>query len=589
MSSREPTTEGSDRLPRSADRRDAGGWADLAGDAAQRLRLLGATDASGRIEYLNPAFETLTGYTASEALGENPRILSSGRQSREFYRKLWRTITSGRPWNGRVVNRRKDGEIYTVLQTITPIVDERGEVTHFVAIHEDVTAQVKAEQQIRHMAEYDYLTDLPNRYTLSSRLEQETLRIARHGGQAALLMLDLDHFKSINDNFGHATGDDLLVEVAVRLAANVRGTDTLARLGGDEFAVLMVNLESLESAGELAARLVRELAAPFELEAQKVYTSVSIGIAVSPPEKADPEELLRHADLALYRVKQEGRNGYRFFVEEMHEEIQLRMALGHDLHAALEHDELFLEYQPQVDLRSRRIVGLEALLRWRHPDRGVVRPADFVPIAESNGLVIPIGDWVLRHACGQVRKWQRSGLPVVPVAVNLSAVQFTNRDFVGTVFAILEETGLDADYLELELTETTLMQSTPGLEESVRALADGGVRIALDDFGKGYSSLDYLRRFPLKKLKIDRSFVRDVQESQRDATILSAVISLATELKLHVIAEGIEPSSRPLEYLLAEGCDEAQGFYFGEPLPAESIARLLAEGSDRVQPPLARP
>ena len=399
-------------------------------------------------------------------------------------------------------------------------------------------------------------------------------------------MLDLDHFKGVNDSFGHTTGDALLVAVARRLSAAVRDVDLLARLGGDEFAVVQSELTSADSAAELAARLINKLAPPFELKEQKVYTGVSIGIAVSPPAERDPEELLKQADLALYRAKEDGRNGYRFFVEEMNTEIQRRMALGQELHGALENDELFLEYQPQVDLRNRRLVGVEALLRWRHPQRGVVAPLEFVPIAESNGLIVPIGEWVLRAACRQAQSWQRSGLAAIPVAVNLSAAQLRGRGFVETVAEILRDSELEPRFLELELTETALLEATPRIEQTIAALSELGVRISLDDFGKGYSSLEYLRRFPLNKLKIDRNFVRDIQTSQRDATILKSVVSLATQLGLDVIAEGVGPANH-LDLLLEQGCAEAQGFYFGQPMSPEDLALLLAQGSQRIGRPVA--
>ena len=577
--------------------RDRGGGGSRAdgGDGRRDLRLLSAametaanaifvTDVEGTIQFVNPAFEKLSGYTREEAVGRTPRILKSGRQEDEFYGELWRTILAGESWRGRVVNRRKDGGLFTVTQTLTPISGDDGEVTHFVAIHEDITATVEAEERIYHLARHDFLTDLPNRYSLMERLEHEIRLSARHSRPLAVLMLDLDHFKGVNDSFGHTTGDELLVEAAGRLAARVREVDMLARLGGDEFAVVQTELSGPDSAAELAARLIDCLTPPFELREQKVYTGVSIGIAVSPPAEPDPEELLKQADLALYRAKEEGRNGYRFFVEEMNSEIQRRMALGQELHRALEQRELFLEYQPQVDLRSRRLVGVEALLRWRNPERGIVPPLEFVPIAESNGLILPIGRWVLHKACRQAKRWQEEGLAPIPVAVNVSAAQLRSRTFVDSVVEALRETGLEPRYLELELTETALLEATPRIEERIAALSELGVRISLDDFGKGYSSLEYLRRFPLDKLKIDRNFIRDIQTSRRDATILRSVVSLASQLGLDVIAEGVGRANH-LDVLLDEGCGEAQGFYFGQPLSPTDVGRLLAQGDERIEPP----
>ncbi len=542
------------------------------------------TDRRGLIEFVNPAFEKLTGYSARDVLGKSPSLLKSGRQDADYYRTLWETILAGKPWQGRVVNRNRSGELFTVAQTVTPITDAGGRVTHFVAIHEDVTARVEAEQRLDHMARHDFLTDLPNRFMLNDRLEQEAQRVGRHGGQVALLLLDLDHFKSVNDNYGHDSGDQLLIQVATRLRETARSTDMLARLGGDEFAVLQAGVRTPKAPADLAVRIIRGLAPPFDLPAQRIYTGASIGIAISGEGKADPAELMRQADLALYRTKEEGRNGFRFFEDSMNDEIQGRMALGQDLHQALERDELFLEYQPQVDLRSRRLVGVEALVRWRHPRRGLVGPSEFIPIAESNGLIIPIGEWVLRTACAEARGWQDRGLVPIPVAVNLSGVQLKSRDFVDRVLAILGETGLAPRFLELELTETILMHATEALDRHLEALSRHGVRISLDDFGRAYSSLEYLRRFPLNKLKIDQSFVRDIGSNLRDATILSAVIALAGKLQLEVIAEGVGPENQ-VQFLLAEGCREGQGFFFARPLGADQMAVLLAEGNERIQRP----
>jgi diguanylate cyclase (GGDEF)-like protein/PAS domain S-box-containing protein len=542
------------------------------------------TDRAGRIEYVNPAFERLTGYSAGQALGKTPRLLKSGRQDAELYRVLWETILAGKAWQGRVVNRRRDGELFTVNQTVTPIRDGSGRISHFVAIHEDVTAMVEAEQRLQHMARYDFLTDLPNRYTLNERLAHEVQRSSRSGGRLAVLLLDLDHFKSVNDNYGHEAGDRLLIQVGRRLREAARASDTLARLGGDEFALLQADVHEPEGTADLALRLIRCVTPAFELGALRIFSSVSIGIAVSRGSGADPAELVRQADLALYRAKEEGRNCFRFFEASMNDEIQGRMALGQDLHHALARSELYLEYQPQVDLRSRRLVGVEALLRWRHPQRGNVGPAEFIPIAESNGLIVPIGEWVLRTACAQARAWQRQGLTPIPVAVNLSGVQLKARDFVERVLAVLDETALPARFLELELTETILMNASESLDRHLETLSRRGVRISLDDFGRAYSSLEYLRRFPLNKLKIDQAFVREVGTNHRDATILSAVIALAGKLQLDVIAEGVEPGNQ-VDFLLSEGCREAQGFYFARPLPPEAIARLLAGGSDLIQPP----
>jgi diguanylate cyclase (GGDEF)-like protein/PAS domain S-box-containing protein len=541
------------------------------------------TDRAGIIEWANPAFERLTGFSPEEIIGKTPRLLKSGKKDKEFYRAFWQTILEGRVWTGRVTNRHKSGYLYTVEQTVTPIRDEHGKVSHFVAIHEDPSAQVESDRQIAHMAQHDFLTDLPNRFYLDDRLQLEIARSVRFGRGVSVLCLDLDNFKDINDTFGHALGDALLIAVGQRIKGNLRDVDMIARLGGDEFAVLQVNVRDKRSVAELAERLIRAFSSPFEIESQTVYVGVSIGIALCQNGRTDRNELIKQADLALYRAKKEGRNTYRFYAADMDQEIKRRMELARDLRGALERGELFLEYQPQVSIGSRRVVGVEALLRWNHPRHGIVGPTEFVPVAESCGLIEKIGAWVLGTAATQAKAWQDQGLPPFPVAVNVSAVQLRDPHFGRTVSRILWQTGLAPGYLEVELTERVLMEATETVEASLRYLDNLGVKMSLDDFGKGYASLDYLRKFPLSKLKIDRSFVHDMETNLKNATIVSAVIDLAGKLDLEVIAEGVEPANL-LERLVDEGCREAQGFYFSRPIPADRFESLLRHGSNRIRP-----
>lgn len=540
------------------------------------------TDRDGTIEWANPAFETLTGYRVEEVVGKNPRILKSGEQAEQLYGDLWRTILKGEVWQRRVTNRHKSGQLYTAEQTITPIRDDNGTVTHFVAIHDDITAQLESEERIAHMALHDFLTGLPNRYQLDNRLELELNRAQRLASRVAVLWIDLDNFKDVNDTFGHSTGDELLVAVSQRLLKTLRDVDSICRLGGDEFAVVQPDITSKKDAAHLAERLLQAFAESFKLGKQEVFASASIGVSISDRDAPSKSELMKQADLALYRAKSESRNTYRFFEGEMDAEIKRRMRLAQDLHRATERDELFLEYQPQVGLGDRRIVGVEALVRWRHPELGIVAPSEFVPIAESAGLIEEVGEWVLREACRQAQSWQSRDLPALPVAVNISAIQLRDRHFVHKVSRILDESGLEARYLELELTEHVLMEGRQSVENALEALHELGIRISLDDFGRGYASLDYLRRFPFSKLKIDQSFVHDMETNFKNATIVGAVIDLAAKLDLQVIAEGVEPADL-LERLSDQGCEEVQGFYFSRPIPAAALEELLTLGSDRIR------
>lgn len=536
----------------------------------------------GSIEWVNPAFEVLTGFRATEVVGENPRILKSGEQDEQFYRDLWRTILKGEVWRGRVTNRHRSGRLYTAEQTITPIRGDDGSVTHFVAIHEDITAQLESEQRIAYMALHDFLTGLPNRYSLDSRLEIELNRARRLGSRASVLLIDLDNFKDVNDTFGHAVGDQLLVAVGQRLMQALRDIDSICRLGGDEFAVLQTDISSRKNAVHLAERLLRVFSESFKVGLQEIFTTASIGVSISNRDTTSKSEFMKQADLALYRAKNEGRNTYRFFEGDMDTEIKRRMSLAQDLHRAVERDEFFLVYQPQVGLIDRRIVGVEALLRWRHPKLGIVSPTEFIPITESTGRIDEVGEWVLRTACNQTKSWQNSNLPALPVSVNVSAIQLRDPQFVSKVSRILADAELEPRYLELELTEHVLLEAKESVERALDTLHALGVRISLDDFGRGYASLDYLRRYPLSKVKIDQSFVHDMGTNFKNATIVNAVINLAEKLDLQVIAEGVEPAHL-LQQLIDEGCQEVQGFYFSRPVSAEEFEELLVTGSDRIQ------
>lgn len=558
----------------------------------QRLRLQDAalrstanavfiTDANGVIQWVNHAFSSLSGYRPEEAIGHTPHLLKSGRQTADFYRRLWATLQQGEAWRGDIINRHKNGQLYTVEQTITPMKDEQGRVTHYVAIHEDVTERKQAEQRIRHMVNHDELTGLPNRILFRERLEQALAQSHRDEQLLAVLFLDLDHFKDINDTMGHPTGDRLLQKVAQRLRNAVRESDTVARLGGDEFAIIQTGLKQIDGASHLAEKLLHTLEQPFQINGRELHTSTSIGLTIYPLDDGDPDRLLKHADLAMYRAKQAGRGDFHYYDIEMDRQAQRKASLERDLRRALERNEFELHYQPQLDLASDRIVGVEALLRWRHPQLGYVSPADFIPIAESSRLILPIGDWVLAEACRQNRSWQAAGLPPLQMAVNLSAVQFRDQRLPERVAAVLAETGLAAEYLELELTESVLMHHNKSGIETLQRLNELGIELAIDDFGTGYSSLSYLQRFPMQKIKLDRSFVSNYPNAKDNAVIAKAVIQLGHSLNLRVVAEGVETEEQ-LEFLRTEGSNLVQGFHICRPLPADELARLVGRQPSRL-------
>jgi diguanylate cyclase (GGDEF)-like protein len=466
------------------------------------------------------------------------------------------------------------------------MVDETGRAVRVNGTIQDVTERKRAEEQIRFLAHYDGLTELPNRSFFKQRLDLALEAARRHSRLAAILFLDLDRFKRINDTFGHSGGDVLLREVAGRLAGCVRETDcvtrphltewdsVVARLGGDEFIILLSEVGRVEDAARVARRVVEALSSPFTLNEQEVVATTSIGIALYPFDGEDADSLLKHADTAMYHAKDQGRNNYQFYTESMNATAFERLRLERDLHRALERDEFVLHYQPQVALPSGEIVGAEALIRWKHPEMGLIPPLRFIPIAEEIGLIVPLGEWVLQSACAQSKAWQQAGLRPVRISVNVSSRQFKEQDFVGAVSSVLERTGISAMNLDVELTETIVMDDVEASIRTLNALKELGVRLSVDDFGTGYSSLSYLRRLPLDALKIDRSFLKDVPQNPDHVAITTAIIGLGKSLHLTVVAEGVE-SEAQLSFLRERGCDEAQGYLLGHPLPAEEFGTLL--------------
>lgn len=531
------------------------------------------TDAQASIISVNRAFTDVTGYSADEVIGRSPRLLHSELQDDAFYQQMWDAIFNTGYWQGELWNRRKDGALYPCWETITTLRDDHGDIINFVSISSDISKYKEAEDRIRRLAYFDPLTGLPNRTLLRDRAEQALAHAQRHDCDVALLFVDLDHFKTINDSLGHTIGDGLLQKLGERLQNLLRDTDTVGRLGGDEFLIVLSELDA-NSTAKIAQKLLAAMADPFEIQRHSLVITLSIGISLSPRDGANFDELLKNADAALYRAKESGRNAYHFFTPEMNAAAFERLLLENALRNAIKNGELMLYYQPKSDLRTGGITGFEALLRWRHPEMGLISPNRFIPIAEDSGLISPIGGWALREACRQVKEWENAGLPPVTVAVNLSTRQFALSNVHQIVMDALTETALPPERLELEITESLLAQNLDATLEMLRNVKALGVRIAVDDFGTGYSSLAYLRRFPLDKLKIDQSFVRDLLTDPDDRAIAAGVINLGHSLGLTVIAEGVE-SQAQLECLCGLSCDEAQGFYLSKPLPAEQAESYL--------------
>lgn len=538
------------------------------------------TDAQGVILRVNRAFTAITGYPPEEAVGQTPRLLRSDRHDGAFFRDLWTALLRTRQWKGEIWNRRRSGEVYPECRSISAVLDSRGVVSHYISVFTDISDKKLSEERLHHLAHYDALTELPNRALFQERLAQALESASGNGRAVALLFVDLDRFKLINDTYGHPTGDRLLQGVAARLRECTRQGDTVARLAGDEFTVLLEGLTPAEAAGRarrVAQKLLATLAAPFYLEGHEMFVTTSIGISLFPADGADGATLLRNADTALYRVKDSGKNGLRFFTEDMNAAAVERLALENRLRHAIEHEELVLHYQPKVSLASGRVQGVEALLRWNDPELGLVPPAKFIPVAEETGLIMSIGGWVMQQACTQMRVWLDAGHTDLHIAVNLSARQFQDPGLVQTVAGALEASGIPPGSLELELTETFIMANPEESIAILRTLKEMGVRLSVDDFGIGYSSLSYLKRFPIDGVKIDRSFLQDTPADPDSAAITSAIIALGHRLGLEVVAEGVETAVQHA-FLREHGCQVGQGELFGAPVAAAACGEVLRLG-----------
>ena len=532
------------------------------------------TDADQRVISVNRAFTTLTGYAADEVIGGKSLLVDRAHHVPGFVDSLLADLACNGHWSGETWNRRRNGAIFPQWLSISTVRDDRDEILHYVAMFSDLTESKAAEERANFLARHDILTRLPNRVLLRDRAEQAFAHAVRAQTRAALLLIDLDHFKHVNDSLGHSARDTLLLTVADRLRNTTRDTDTISRQGGDEFLVLLTDIRDSDDIAPIVEKIMRTLARPCALAGQEMSISCSVGVAVHPEDGTDFDTLIRNADAAMYNAKEAGRNTFRFYSQRMNEDAVQRLDIQNRLRRALERQEFVLHYQPLIDLTGNRIVGAEALVRWNCPEQGMQPPGVFIPVAEDSGLIVDVGEWVLRQACRQARAWQDAGHHPLVIAINLSPLQFARGNLVDSVRRALYDSGADPSLIELEITENVLVKDTEAVLATVRQLHAMGLRLVIDDFGTGYSSLAYLRRFAVEKLKIDQSFIRDLPTDPDAGAIVRAVIQMAKSLKIAVLAEGVESADIAHDLRLL-GCDYAQGYYFGRPMPAGAFAERL--------------
>jgi diguanylate cyclase (GGDEF)-like protein/PAS domain S-box-containing protein len=534
------------------------------------------TDARARILIANPAFTTITGYNLDEVRSRPPSLLASGRHAPTFYHDMWKALERRGKWQGEIWNRRRNGEVYPEWLSISTVRDGSGNITHYIGVFSDTTERKRTEDHIQHLSHFDPLTNLPNRLMMQARLNEAIIQSRRISCHTAVLFLNLDRFRNINDTLGNELGDALLQQVAHRSRSQLRDTDTASRLGGDEFVFILPDINQPQDVATIARKLLSSVGHPYQLGEHDITITASIGVAISDTDGSTAAELLRNADAAMSRAKEDGRNNFCFYSADMNTSTLGDLLLENQLRGAVEHGELELFYQPKVDARTGVLQGAEALLRWHHPEHGLLLPNRFIRLAEESGLIVPIGEWVLRTACRQIQSWREAGLPVVPIAVNLSAQQFLQNDLPVLVREALAEANITPELIELELTESMLMRNVERTVDMLARLREMGVRLSIDDFGTGYSSLSYLKQFDVNVLKIDKSFVSDIHNADADGKIAIAVIGLAHALSLKVVAEGVETDAQRL-FLLNHGCDLFQGYFFSRPIPAVNFAEKLAE------------
>ncbi|CAK0746934.1 diguanylate cyclase [Gammaproteobacteria bacterium] len=532
------------------------------------------TDRQGHITYVNPKFCAVTGYSVEDVIGLTPKILRSGYTSDDLYQVLWKTISSGKEWRGEMKNRKKNGDLFWEYSSFSSIKDNHGNITHYIAIKEDITIRKEYEEKLIKQVNYDTLTGLPNRLLAMDRLSQAISRAEREGERVGVMLIDLDHFKKINDTLGHATGDRFLKQVSKRFTAAIRESDTVARLGGDEFMVILPALKDTMDIDLVAEKLLSSIKEKFNINEEELYVSASIGITVYPDDEKDCDLLMRNADIAMYKAKEGGRGVSQFFASEMNLRAYENLQIETELRHAINLSEIFVHYQPLVDIVSNRVIGAEALIRWNSKKLGNIPPGKFIPLAESTGLIVPIGEWVLRAACDDAMGWMKHSNTPLHVAVNVSSKQLEQRGFLKIVEDTLQTTGLPPKCLKLEITEGVLMRDAPETKKTIEDICKLGVRLALDDFGTGYSSLSYLRHYPFDTLKIDRSFVKDIPDSPEAVNLVNAIIAMAHGMRMTVVGEGIETMEQK-EFLKNAGCEISQGWLTGKPMSSENFLNLV--------------
>lgn len=534
------------------------------------------------IVYVNPAFERITGYSRQEVLGRNPRFLHRDDNAQPELEIIQAAVHAQREGKAVLRNYRKDGSLFWNELSIAPVRDEKGRATHFIGVQNDISDAKHYQDALEHQANHDTLTGLPNRNLLQDRITQAIVYAERSAHHVIVAFIDLDNFKLVNDSLGHTAGDQLLKAVAERLQSGFRAVDTVARLGGDEFVLILYDQSNEELISQETERINEVFSAPFYIDGQEIFVSYSAGFSLYPQDGRDAEVLLMNADVAMYRAKEQRGNSFQFYAPEMHSKISDRLMLESNMRHALERQEFSLMYQPQFDLRTGKVFGMEALIRWHHPSMGMVSPAKFIPLAEDTGLIVPIGEWVIKTACEQLKAFQNTGLRDLTAAVNLSSRQFKEINLIPSIARILHDTGLAGEYLELELTESILMDHSQEITSTLCELKNMGLKLAIDDFGTGYSSLSYLKSFPMDKLKIDQSFVKDISTGGDNSAIVKAIINLGHSLNLRVIAEGVETKEQ-LDFLASHNCNEIQGYYYSKPLDAEEFRSFVELHNNQVQ------
>lgn len=564
-----------DRIARELDGRQTSRQIQLAASVFEHSpQAVMISDPGRKVLKVNKAFTSITGWSEADVLGRRESVLTAGRDPAELADEIRTALQAVGIWTGEVWSRRRDGEVFPEERTVVAVRGSDGQVSHHISLFSDISSEKFAAERIHRLAHYDATTELPNRVLLQDRLLHAINRASRVGGRLALLFLDLDGFKMINDTLGHAAGDEVLRQVGARLLSRLRKIDVVARIGGDEFAVVLSDVAHDSDVQAICDQLLSVVTEPYELSGNQSTVTTSIGIAVYPDDGGDVQRLLKNADAAMYQAKELGKNRYVFFEPEMNRRAEERLHLTHELRRALDRNELSLIYQPQYDLTSGKLVGVEALVRWRNQDGSMVPPTRFIPVAEDSGLIIELGDWVMHEACRQAQQWCAQGLDFGRLSVNVSGRQFQDEHLQATVAAALKATGLPAEALELEITENWVMEGPFRAETQMRTLSEMGVSLVIDDFGLANSSMAYLKRFPVQKLKIDRSFIRDIPADQEDAAIVSAIVAMGHSLDLRVVAEGVETAEQS-GYLRATGCDEAQGYLFSRPVPSDELNVLL--------------